>query len=192
MADDKRACNFATILYQESVVDNYISIIDSWHVKGHLSPLHDKDTLDDGTPKKPHWHLLLHFDSARWPDAVREKFISIGGVGCEVVDSYGGYARYLCHLDNPKKAQYKVEDVRSFGGACYEDDIVKGQNKFMVYAEIMDYIDTCHIRSYAQLLRYARHFKKEWFQALCKNGMVIKDYLRSNNFDNDQNMKGQV
>ena len=29
------------------------------------------------------------------------------------------YARYLCHLDNPEKAQYEVAEGESLGGADY-------------------------------------------------------------------------
>lgn len=185
MSASAKHYNFATELYPESAIENFKDIIDSWHIKGYLSPLHCNDVNENGEIKKAHYHLLVHFDSARHTNAVREKFASIGAVGCEIIDSFTGYARYLCHLDNPEKAQYETKDVIQFGGACYQDDIKKGISSTLVYAEIMDYIDETHIKSYAQLLRYARHFRQDWFEKLCKNGIVIKDYLRSCNFDNE-------
>ena len=50
---------------------------------------------------------------------VKPIFDDIGGVGREMVNSARGYARYLCHLDNPEKAQYDPAEVRCMGGADY-------------------------------------------------------------------------
>lgn len=183
---DKRYCFFATELYPESVKPDYENIISNWHIRAFLSPLHDKDVKDDGTPKKAHYHLMLMFDNAKSDKAVREMCVSIGGVGLEIIASKVGYARYLCHLDNPEKAQYDINDVKEFGGANYKQMIAE-KSKTEIYIQIIRYIDECHIKSYAQLLRYAMNFEPDWFTALCKNGIVIKDYMRSNNFDNDTN-----
>lgn len=188
--NNKRYCFFATELYPESVKPDYLSIIDGWHIQALLSPLHDKDVNEDGSLKKPHYHLELLYSTGRTADAVRKDVVSIGGVGLEILKSKVGYARYLCHLDNPEKAQYDPKDVVEFGGVNYLS-LIETKNKSQVYSDIIRYIDECHIKSYAQLLRYAMNFEPLWFETLCKNGIVIKDYLRSNNFDNDSNLKGE-
>lgn len=46
------------------------------------------------------------FDGVKTIEQAKDLFEQIGGVGCEKVNSIRGYARYLCHLDNPEKAQY--------------------------------------------------------------------------------------
>lgn len=188
--DYKRYCFFATELYPESVKPDYLAIIDSWHIQALLSPLHDKDVKEDGTPKKPHYHLELLYSTGRTEESVRKDTVSIGGVGLEILKSKVGYARYLCHLDNPEKAQYDPKDVKEFGGINYMS-LIETKNKSHVYADIIKYIDDTHIKSYAQLLRYAMRFEPIWFETLCKNGIVIKDYLRSNNFDNNSNLQGE-
>lgn len=179
--------NYATTIYPESAIENFKDAIANWHVQAFLSPLHDKDVNDDGSRKKAHWHLEVMFRNGRSESAVRELFVSIGGVGCEILKDKVAYARYLCHLDEKgKKVLYNLEDVVEFGGADYKKVIENcGRSKFEVYGEIMDYIDTVHCKSYAQLLRYARKFEPDWFSTLCKNGMVVKDYMRSNNFDEE-------
>lgn len=186
MKENDRKYNWACILYKESAKPQFENDISNWHIKAFLSPLHDGDFKDDGvTPKKEHWHLMVMFDNGKSYDTVKEKFVSIGGVGCEALDSKKAYARYLCHLDNPDKKQYNIENVVEFGGANYKMTIQGGKDKCEIYAKIMDYIDDCNFRSYSQLLRYARRLEPEWFAVLCKNGMVIKDYLRSKNWDDD-------
>ena len=82
--------------------------LDQLHVAALISPLHDKDTNPSGEPKKPHYHVLLMFEGVKdYETQVKPIFAEIGGVGREMVNSARGYARYLCHLDNPEKAQYE-------------------------------------------------------------------------------------
>lgn len=71
---------------------------------------HDKDTKDDGTLKKPHYHLLIVF--------VREKSIKMlskeTGVPLNLIKwkAYLDLAtQYLIHQNNPEKYQYYVEDI---------------------------------------------------------------------------------
>lgn len=74
----------------------------------YVYAFHDKDLFDDGTPKKPHYHLLFVFP--------REKSIKKIAHDLEVPE----YAivwkqfldksvQYLIHLNNPEKYQYDVE-----------------------------------------------------------------------------------
>lgn len=45
--------------YPDSAPENWREIINSWLVDCLVSPLHDSDVNEDGTPKKPHWHGIL-------------------------------------------------------------------------------------------------------------------------------------
>ena len=106
-----RTRNFATIVYEESAPKNWKEILQDFFVPVFISPYHDKDVNPDGTPKKPHWHVLIMFESVKTREQATELFSRINGVGCEKVNSLRGYARYLCHLDNPEKFQYDLDDV---------------------------------------------------------------------------------
>ena len=107
-ADAKRAGrtrNFATVVYPESAPADWMERLDQHHIAALVSPLHDKDKNPSGEPKKAHYHVLLMFESpADYESKVAPIFAEIGGVGRETVGSARGYARYLCHLDNPEKA----------------------------------------------------------------------------------------
>ena len=111
--------NFATVVYPESAPENWKDIFSSFKIPSFISPLHDCDKNLNDEPKKPHYHVMIMFEGKKSFEQVQEIFDQIGGVGCELVNSVRGYSRYLCHLDNPEKYQYNVEDVVSFGGADY-------------------------------------------------------------------------
>ena len=103
-----RTRNFATIIYEESAPENWREILSDLLIPCFISPYHDSDINPNGEPKKPHWHVLIMFDSVKTMEQAKEIFDKVGGVGCEKVNSLRGYARYLCHLDNPEKFQYNT------------------------------------------------------------------------------------
>lgn len=177
---DTRTRNFATVVYPDSAPANWQDILSDQFIPAFISPLHDKDTNADGEPKKPHWHVVVMFEGKKSMDQVTELFNLIGGVGCEVVKSTRGYARYLCHLDNPEKAQYNQEDVRSMGGADYIGTIGLIIDKYKAIGEMIDYCMANEVYSYSSLLEYCRMERFDWFRVLCDNGtVVIKEYLKS-------------
>ena len=122
-ADEKRSGrtrNFATVVYPDSAPSDWMDKLDRLHIAAFISPLHDKDMDPDGGLKKSHYHVMLMFESpVEYETRVTPIFAEIGAVGREMVNSARGYARYLCHLDNPEKFQYSPSEVRCIGGADY-------------------------------------------------------------------------
>jgi hypothetical protein len=177
---DNRKRNFSCIVYPESAPDNWQDILSEQFVPAFISPLHDNDTNPTGEPKKPHYHVIIMFDGKKTPEQAKAIFTLIGGVGCEVVKSMRGYARYLCHLDNPEKAQYPIDDVRSMCGADYNGVIGLPTDKYKAIHEMMDFCRLNEIYSYSDLIEYACEERFDWFRVLCDNGtVVIKEYLKS-------------
>ena len=184
-----RTRNFATVIYPDSAPSDWIEKLTMSFVPSLISPLHDKDLNPDKTIKKPHYHVLLLFQGVKTLEQAKEIFDSIGGVGCEKVTSIRGYARYLCHLDNPDKAQYSPQNVTCLNGADYNNIIGLVTDKYKVISEIIDYCELNSIESYADLLIYCKDSKFEWFRVLCDNGtMVVKEYLKSRTWSNKQFM----
>lgn len=184
-ASGRRVRNYATVVYPESAPDGWQDILSQHFVPAFISPLHDKDLNPTGEPKKPHYHVLIMFDGVKTKEQAQDIFLSIGGVGCEVVQSIRGYARYLCHLDNPEKAQYKQEDVRSLCGADYPGTIGLVTDKYKAIGEMIDYCSEYNIYSYSDLLEYCRMERFDWFRVLCDNGTVVmKEYLKSKSWTN--------
>lgn len=175
-----RTRNFVTILYPDSVAENFKEIISSSCIPCLLSPLHDKDKNPDGEFKKPHYHLLIMFDSVKSLEQAEDFVSELNGVGCQKVNSLRGQARYLCHLDNPEKYQYSVDDVQRFGGVDYRYIIGLQSDKYGNIAEMMDFCVENQVYSYSQLLIYSRLSNENWFRSLCDNASVVMiEFIKS-------------
>lgn len=76
--------------------------------------LHDKDKLEDGTPKTPHTHIFMYFESGRGVKAVA-RALGLDEEHYNLVEglkkSKSGALRYLVHTDDPKKHQYDHNEV---------------------------------------------------------------------------------
>ena len=174
--------NVSCIVYPESAPANWLDIIRDLHCSALISPLHDKDiNPTDNEPKKAHYHVILMYDSVHTREFFETVISSFCGVGFEVVSNLRGYARYLCHLDNPEKAQYPVEQV-----VCVQADylgiISLPSDKYRVVSEMISFCSTNGIIYYHELLQYARVFRDDWFRALCDNCTVVMySYFRSVN-----------
>ena len=103
------------------------SFLETLKVPCAVSPLHDADVWTDGdalldashvagTQKKPHWHVVLRWDSLKSAAQVLALVEPLHVGHVERVESWRGYTRYLCHLDNPEKAAYDVNGVRAVMG----------------------------------------------------------------------------
>jgi hypothetical protein len=175
-----RTRNFACVIYPESAPTNWEEILTEQFVPSFISPLHEFDVNPTGEVKKPHYHVMIMFDGVKTTEQAKVIFEAIGGVGCEIVQSVRGYARYLCHLDNPEKYQYSPEYVKQLCGADYHSIIGLVTDKYKAVREIINFCKVNDIVAYSELLEYASVYRDDWFRVLCDNGtVVVKEYLKS-------------
>lgn len=183
-----RTRNFVTVVYPESAPVDWKDILVQQCIPAFISPLHDKDVNPTGEVKKAHYHVMIMFDSVKTDEQAIAVFDTIGGVGYERVNSIRSHARYLCHLDNPDKAQYSKNDVIALGGADYFEVIGLASDKHVAIREMIEYCDEHLIYSYADLLRYSMNERADWFRVLCDNGTyVMKEYLKSKSWGENKN-----
>lgn len=178
-----RTRSYATVVYPESS-PNFLELLNDLKVPCFVSPLHDKDVNPNGEPKKPHYHVLFCFESVKSETQAHDICISIGGVGCEKVNSMRGYARYLCHYDNPEKAQYSACEVKQLFGADYQSVISLNSDRYGLIRDMMEHIRINHVHYFNQFMDYCSSNNEEWFRSLCDNtGWIIKEYIKSNTYD---------
>lgn len=180
---DNRSRLWATIVYPESAPANWLELLSEKMVPCFVSPLHDKDLNANGEPKKPHYHVMFVFEGKKSQEQIKTLCAAFSGVGQERIASKRAYARYLCHLDNPEKAQYNVRDVKSFCGLDYELEVGAVINKYTEIGEMIRFIETNDIRVYAHLLRWCSVNEPKWFRVLCDNGSYpIIEYIKSRTY----------
>lgn len=183
-----RTRNFACVVYPESAPTNWQDILVEHLVPAFISPLHDSDINPTGEAKKPHYHVIIMFDGVKTNDQAKAIFETIGGVGCEVVKSIRGYARYLCHLDNPEKHQYDTKDVRSLCGADFFSTISLAIDKYVAITEMEEFCEEYDVLSFYLLSRYASKFRPDWARVLKESSTVyMKEYLQSRRWSKETN-----
>ena len=113
-------------------------------------------------------------------------FELIGGVGREAVNSARGYARYLCHLDNPEKAQYDPKDIIAFGGADYSAVVHLPTDDMKMLQEVFAFIRVNQIYSLAELLDICSVVNQDWFSMIAMSrAYVVDKYIKSLTWENE-------
>lgn len=163
---------FAILVYEDSAPIDWRERLVQQHVAAFISPYHDKDKDPDGSGKKPHWHVLVMFDGVKSQAQVDAFWDSVLGPDrvklYENVNSTRGYARYLCHMDNPEKAPYSKDDVIALGGADYEEVISLPSDDYAVLDEIFEYLEESNHRYYSEFMRFCRRERRDWWKLLAK------------------------
>ena len=178
-----RTRGFAFVLYPESAPEDWRSIIDDFHISWAESPLHCFD-VNPGTGelKKPHWHIVLVFDSVKTLDQVKKL---IEPLNCTIpipLNSVKGMVRYFAHLDNPEKYQYPVDQIIGHGGLDVQDLLrLSASARYSMIRKMMEYCSENGIYDFCDLMdvAMAEHYE-DWFPLLCDNSAyIIGQYLKS-------------
>lgn len=162
---DTRARVWTFIVYPESAPESWRDVLDGQHVAWVESPLHDKDVNPDGTPKKPHWHIIFFFDNKKNYEQVLKITKNVNATIPQKVPSPKGLVRYLIHLDNPEKYQYRREDIKCHSGADIETYFeLSSSSRERVLWDIMQFIRDEEITSYSAFIGYCQDTdNREWF-----------------------------
>ena len=178
---DNRARNWSFVIPEDATEATRAFLAENG-LRGFVSPCHDRDTNADGSPKFEHRHVMIRFSGKKSMEQVREIAHACGAVNdyVQVVKDWVGYARYLCHLDNPEKVQYSPEDVIEFGGEDWLETTQKVTDDQLTEREIIRFAREQGITSYSKLVDYADETDNtRWYRVLSKRTVFFTGYLRS-------------
>ena len=182
---DGRTRNWTIVFYPESAPNDWWQVIEELHTPALLSPLHEDDKNADGSKKKPHYHLLLMFDGVKTYEQVSEICEKLNAPIPQRVQSLKGAARYLIHMDNPEKAQYKQSEIAAFAGA----DVAKllkptASDRYALINEMREFIVEYNLTEFFELFDYAATNRPDdWLPLLCDNSAyVLGQYLKSRRY----------
>lgn len=147
--------NWAMVVYPESVPADWIDRLQATGLQCAISPLHDKDVNPDGTPKKPHWHVICCYSGPTSFNVVKGLTDSLNAPIPQALEQIKGYYRYFTHKDNPEKYQYDEHDIATINGFNIADycDLTKSEAR-EIKAKIQMIIRRLDILEYADLLDY--------------------------------------
>lgn len=178
------------IVYPESVVSGWESMLEETGVEFCISPLHDKDIDPTGEPKKPHYHVVVQFPGPKRYKNIKEDICDkIGATIPKKVESIRGMYRYLTHQDNPEKAQYKQEDIREYNN--FKLDLTNTEIT-TIKKKICQIIEGAKIKEYCELLDYFDEIGDNDFWEVASNHTYFFDrYITSkrNKAKNECNKK---
>lgn len=193
--DEKRAGqrtrNWTLIFYPEDLPEDWKEQTDSLRVKWIESPLHDKDTNSDGTPKKAHVHTLFMFENVKTKEQVVQMFGDLFGtsengsiIGIatpQQVSDRSGIVRYMSHMDNPEKFQYDASEIVGHNGADVMEILRYSMSETLDKMKaIEEYIEKHGITELADLSKAIRDTHPEWYQIITtKNTVYFTALLRS-------------
>lgn len=170
------------ILYPESAPKDWRGVLDEQHIQWVESPLHNKDINPDGTPKKPHWHILLMFESVKDYGQVKEITDSLTATVPQKCNGAKGLVRYMVHMDNPEKFQYNVSDIIGHGGADVSELLKPSSaERYAMIREMISFVREHNIVEFQDLMDYAASQRfEDWFPALCDScSYVMSCYIKS-------------
>lgn len=179
---DSRTRNWTFVLYEDSAPINWRDMIDNEHIEWIESPWHDKDINADGTAKKKHKHILLLFGGVKSYEQVKEITDKLGQPIPQRTHNAKAMVRYMVHMDNPEKAQYKSSDITAHGGVDLSELLrPSSSERYTLIKEMIDYIRSAGVTEFQDLMDYAadKHFD-DWFPLLCDNSAyVVGQYIKS-------------
>ena len=182
-ADAKRAQdtaeNWEMIVYPESAPDDWKNILRGLHVPMFISPLHDKDIHEDGTQKKPHWHVILMFGAKKSKAQMKQITGQLNTVDPIRVQRLSGAVRYLIHKDDPDKFQYSSDEVESFNGANFLEAIACNVDIRSGLKMIFKIVRDEDIRNYNVLLDLLEEMGRDdlWIIATENRTLAVRAYL---------------
>lgn len=179
---ESRTRNWSIVLYEDSAPKNWRDILDDTHIEWVESPLHDKDITAINEVKKAHIHILLMFGGVKSYEQVVE---FVKPLNCPIPQrchNAKALVRYMAHLDNPDKAQYKISDIKGHGGVDIAELLrPSSSERYQIINEILDFIKTNNIQEFQDVVDYARIYHIDnWFPLLCDNcAFIVCNYLKS-------------
>lgn len=186
MAKEKRSNKWAFLLYQESVPENYLDILEEMHIPFVLSPWHDKDVnKETGEFKKAHKHGALYFDSLKSYSQVSKLLTNHLNTPkhVEVIMSPRGMYDYFTHAENPEKTLYDINDIES--GCGFDLDkflITNNSDEFLTLA--IDIIEKHNFLEFNSLVRYARTENPKLLSLIMNKTYFFAKYLDSRRYNN--------
>lgn len=195
MRKDNRSRHWSFVGYpDDSLPENYREILsDEMHLCWCESPVHDADLNGDGSEKKKHIHFVVSFEGNKSFDQIKEITDALHCPIPQQVRNLRAMIRYMVHIDNPDKTQYKIEDIKCFGGYQIGEYFSKSTFEYLkILNEIVSFCDDNNITEFCDLAKIAQNPDLEgWFEVVTSRyTMFLSAYVKSRRHKERDEMAG--
>lgn len=173
--------NWAFVIYPESLPENWLEILMQSGLPCAISPLHDKDINPDGTPKKPHYHVIAIYGSPTTFNNVKNLTDRLNAPIPIALDQVRGMYRYLTHKDNPEKYQYDEKLIQHLNGFSIMDFCELTKNEVLqIKKKLVEVIKENGLCEYSQFIDFVmNNFTDTEFDVASGNTFFFDKYLTS-------------
>ena len=177
----KKSHQWGFIIYPgDSAPDNWRQILEESYLRIAVSPLHDSDKKSDGTPDKPHRHVLVVFGNnttSTVSDALSKR--CNGTVSIPISDAWC-YYRYFDHSRETNKAKYNHSDIILLNGLTETDLKVLSKEEIrQIRLSIHHIITENNICEYSELLDFLAGYDLDLYDYACSNSILFNTYISS-------------
>ena len=173
-----------------SVPDDWIQRLNLSGLQYAISPLHDKDKLEDesGRIKKPHYHVIVCYGSPTTYNNVKNLTDNLQCPIPQALEQVRGYYRYFTHKDNADKYQYDEKEIRVGGGFNIADFVELSKNEVTeIKKELQALIRNENITEYADFMDYLLDNEKTLEYDVASNNTYFFDkYIASKRHKSQQ------
>lgn len=174
--------NWMGVVWEDQLDPKFLDNFIEQGIRG-FAIRHDQDTLDNGTVKKPHWHILSVFSGAKSYNQMLDLYKRCCGDKAvntvQFRDDIGGAARYLCHLGYPDKHEYKPDEVICINGTDYVEAVTQLSDLRIYDMQIKKFISEHHIKYFNVLSDYGTFVNQEWKTCIDGRAVFWVKYLAS-------------
>lgn len=173
--------NWAFVLYPESAPADWMERLQLTGLQCAVSPLHDLDINPTGEPKKAHYHIILCYSGPTSYNVVKQLTDSLNQPIPQALEQVRGYYRYLTHKDNPEKAQYDDNDIKTINGFNIADYVELSKSEVNeIKSKLQQLIRNLNLLEYCDFMDYLmdNDCKLEYDVASC-NTYFFEKYISS-------------
>lgn len=176
--------NWTFVLYPESAPADWLERLQKTGLQCEISPLHDKDTNPDGTPKKAHYHVIVCYSGPTSYTVVKALTDSLRQPIPQALEQVKGMHRYFTHQDNPEKYQYDPKEIRTLNGFNILDYSDPTRSEVLEYKkELFALIRSQRMTEYSALIDFLMDNEmSDLLDCAASNTVLFTNYIRSRRY----------
>lgn len=195
MPTQLRGRAFGFLLYPDSTPADWLDRLRDLHVPMAISPMHDRDVYPRGFTdengiehkageiKKPHRHVLICFHGKKSIDQVYQMIQGALGTTAvkhiKFIEDARGNFRYLTHMDDADKAQYKSSEVIIISG--FDADGMMAPTKAQtdeIRSEVLSWIRETECINYSDLVFFCKDVEPDWLDYVAQHTVFLSEVIK--------------